>query len=92
MPDFDAMSIDEIVAYRVERRMKMRELKEEIMATKEAYERKLLLQSVGAQLRMDISDLSNEDAMAMARIVAAHPRTGDVVVGLEPMTLVAEGL
>lgn len=86
--DFETMTIEEIEAYRIERRTAMRTLREEIIATKPVYERKLALQSLGAKLRIDVSGLSTKQAQALIDIVAKAPRVGDVVV--EPST--ANGL
>lgn len=80
-PDFEAMTIEEIEAYRIEKRDAMRELRADIIASKEVYERKLSLRYLGAQMRqVGLEHLTGDDAKALMDIIRRAPRAGDVTV------------
>lgn len=78
-PDFEAMTIEEIEAYRIEKREAMRELRDDILASKEVYGRKLSLRYLSAQMREpDLEHLNAEDAAILMGILRRTPRDGDV--------------
>lgn len=80
LPDFEAMSIEEISAYRVGLRTEMRRIKDLIDASNETFRGKIALMHLGAQLRIDTEGLSADDAAALRRIAQfGPPRPGDVV-------------
>lgn len=90
-PDFEAMTVEEIEEFRIAKREQMRELRAEIIESREVYNRKLSLRYLGARLREPhLEHLSTEDATALMAILNKNPRESDVVVAVDSSDLTVE--
>lgn len=88
LPDFEAMTIDELIDWKFERKQRVEEIKEGMRAAHRVMVDKIILRNLAAKLRFDVAGITKEQAMALLEIVKqTPPREGDVVVTPEPAML-----
>lgn len=81
LPDFEAMTIDELIEFKLERKRQIQALREESLAAHAVYTRKLQLEALARKLGVDVSGITPEQAAALLAIAnQTPPKPGDVVV------------
>ena len=94
LPDFRAMSIDQIEDFRIAHRETMREHRAAILASNEVYRNKIAIRDIAAQMRLDITNMTEADAEYLAETVRRNSRPpaqlGDVTATPDATQLTAE--
>ena len=92
LPDFEAMTIDELIEFKLERKRQIQALREESLAAHAVYTRKLQLEALARKLGVDVDGITAEQARALLAIAnQTPPRVGDVVVTPDHAVLPLEG-
>ena len=92
MPDFEAMTLDELIEYKLERKRQIQAIREEQLAAHAVYTRKLQLASLAQKLGVPVDGITPEQAAALLAIAnQTPPKPGDVVVTPGHAVLTAEG-
>jgi len=81
LPDFETMTIDELIEYKLERKRKIQAIREESLAAHAVYSRKLVLAALAQKLGVDVDSITAEQAEALLAVAnQTPPKPGDVVV------------
>lgn len=84
-PDFEAMTIDELVEWKLARKREVEALKDGMREAHQVMLRKIILRNLAGKLRVPVEGLTVEQATALLEIAKqTPPREGDVVVTPEP--------
>lgn len=84
-PDFEAMTIDELVEWKLARKAEVAASKEGMRAAHQVMLKKIILRNLAAKLRVPVEGLTAEQAAALLEIAKQTPaREGDVAVTPEP--------
>jgi hypothetical protein len=88
--NFESMTVDELIEYKLVRKHQIQELKEEQRAAHAVYTRKIIVEALAKKLEVDVSGLSVEEATLLAKLSNHLPKKpGDVVVSPGPAELTA---
>lgn len=91
-PDFETLSIEEIEAWKLERKLEMQAIRARAVAANEVHKAKLALKNLAQKLGVPVDGLTAEQAQALLVLANAKPRSGDVTVTPDPAVLTAEGV
>lgn len=90
--DFEAMTIDQLIEFKLERKRQIQAIRDEQLAAHAVYERKLQLAALARKLGVDVDGITPEQAAALLAIAnQTPPKPGDVVVTPGHTVLAAEG-
>lgn len=92
MPDFEAMTIDELIEFKLERKRQIEAIRDEQLAAHAVYTRKLQIEGLARKLGVPVDGITPEQAAALLAIAnQTPPKPGDVVVTPGHTVLTAEG-